>query len=201
MKDINKEILVHLYFNKNLSISSIAKKMDCSQGKINYYFKKFEIKKRTISEAVYQMHNPKGDPFEVKSDLNIQDYFLLGLGLGLYWGEGNKKNKNSVRLGNSDPDLIYCFIDFLESIYKVNKKDMRFNLQIFDNMDSNKLLNFWTKKLRVSKNQFYKIVVTPRRGQGTYKDRVEYGVLTVCFNNTKLRNLIMDKIENITKMY
>lgn len=59
---------------------------------------KYQIKRRSISDAIYHKHNPKGDPFKVKPINNIEEAQLLGMGLGLYWGEGNKANKDLVTL-------------------------------------------------------------------------------------------------------
>ena len=201
MKIPSKELLTDLYLTQSLSAKIISGKLDCSENKINYYLKKYGIPKRTISEAIYTKHNPKGDPFRFKNIVKPEDHFLFGLGLGLYWGEGNKKNKNAVRLGNTDPELIASFIQFLERIYEVDRKKLHFSLQVFSTMNPEQALSFWARKLKVSSKQFYKIVITPPRGKGTYGKKIEHGVLTVHFNNTKLRNIIMAKIENIPKMY
>lgn len=201
MGTLTRGILADLYLKKKMSVMAIAKKFDCSQNRINYYLKKFSIKKRSISEALYSKHNPKGDPFVVKKVIKPSERFLFGLGLGLYWGEGNKLNKNAVRLGNVDPSLISAFIHFLSDIYEVDNKRLRFSLQIFNDTDPKKSLGFWTKKLKVSATQFYKITVTESRAVGTYTRKSEYGVLTVHFNNTKLRDEIVGKIEKIRKMY
>lgn len=201
MKILTKAHLSELYSVRKMSVSAIAKKYDCSQNRINYYLKKFNIPKRSISEALYSKHNPKGDPFVIKRLTKPSEQFLLGLGLGLYWGEGNKLNKNAVRLGNVDPSLISVFIHFLCDIYQVDNKRLRFSLQIFNDTDPKKSLDFWTKKLKVSETQFYKITVTQSRAVGTYTRKSDYGVLTVHFNNTKLRDEIVGKIEKLRKMY
>ena len=62
---------------------------------------------------MYIRYNPKGDPFAFKLPKNGADWKLFGLGIGLYWGEGNKRNKNSIRLGNVDPRLIRAYMLFL----------------------------------------------------------------------------------------
>src|SRR3989344_3535161 len=106
---MNEEELRNLYVKKKMSSSEITRIFKCSEHRVNYWLKKYNISKRSISEAVYQRCNPKGDPFKVKKIESLADAKLLGLGLGLYWGEGNKKNKNSVRLGNSNPLIINNF--------------------------------------------------------------------------------------------
>lgn len=43
-------------------------------------------------------------------------------------------------------------------------------------------------------------MIKERAGTGIYKQVVEYGVLTVYFNNTKLRNLIISQLNKIKVM-
>jgi hypothetical protein len=195
--EITKEKLYELYINKKNSSNKIAKVFGCKEGKINYWLKKFDIKKRTISEAIYGWHNPDGDPFVLSKNHYSGNSFLFGLGLGLYWGEGNKKNKYAVRLGNSDPEIIYYFIKFLEEIYGIDKKKLRFAVQIFSDMDVKKNLIYWSKKIKMPISQFYKTTITPSRGIGTYREKSKYGVLTVHFSNKKLRDIICNEIEKL----
>jgi hypothetical protein len=45
--------LYDLYYVEKKSAAFIANKFKCSQNKINYWIKRFEIPKRSISEAMY----------------------------------------------------------------------------------------------------------------------------------------------------
>ncbi len=189
--------LEHLYLEKKYSAKQIAEIFHCPENRVHYWLKKFSIHKRSISEDIYQKRNPHGDPFQFKKPNNINSAILYGLGIGLYWGEGNKKNKNSVRLGNTDPRVILKFIEFLEKICNIDRKKMRFGLQIFSDMKPDEALNFWQRHLKVKKDQFHKVIVTPTRGVGTYKDKTKHGVLTVYFHNKKLRDLLCSFIEKM----
>lgn len=196
----NKTDLLDLYEVQKKSVSYIAKKYCCSQTGINYWLKKYEINKRSVSEAIYILKNPGGDPFSFQKPKNTARSFLLGLGLGLYWGEGNKKNKYSVRLGNSDPNLILKFIEFLEKIFNIQKTKLRFALQLFNDINPQEAVTFWQKVLHANEDQFYKVIVSTVRGPGTYKNKSQYGVLTIHFSNKKLRDLICNEIENLKKI-
>ena len=88
---IDIDLLKELYLRQKLSSRMIAKKIGCSTSKVNYWLARHAIPKRDISEAVYVLNNPEGDPFEYKKPKTLQSAFLEGLGVGLYWGEGNKK--------------------------------------------------------------------------------------------------------------
>lgn len=194
---ISKKDLEETYFAKNLSAAQTSKLFNCSTNKINYWLAKYELKKRTISEAVYRLRNPLGDPFVLQQPSNIQEGILYGMGLGLYWGEGSKRGKGGMRLGNTDVRLIKKFIEFLEKFFGIQKNKLKFGLQIFSDISPNKALSYWQQELKVEKNQFYKIIISKVRGKGTYKYKSEYGVLSVYFNNTKLKKLICQLIDNI----
>ncbi|MES2014194.1 MAG: hypothetical protein V4437_00045 [Patescibacteria group bacterium] len=190
--------LQELYIKKRMSVAAIASLLGCSQGRINYWLQKHSIQKRTISDASYLKWNPNGNPFSEPVIKDIRTAFLYGLGLGLYWGEGTKSNKVSVRLGNTDPELIKKFLEFLTSVYKIDKSKIHFGLQIFSDMSPKKALSFWCQSLKTHPSQFYKkIVITPSRGVGTYTKKIPHGVITVYFNNKKLRDTICQSIKDI----
>jgi hypothetical protein len=164
--------------------------------------RKYNIKTRKISEAVYLKYNKSGDPFHIPKFVNNEQIkqntaFLYGLGLGLYWGEGTKRNKNTVRLGNSDPRLIKKFIEFLIKIFNINRSKLRFGLQIFSDLKEDVGLDYWSKKLKFPKQKFYKTMITKTGKLGTYKHKSKYGVMTVHFGNTKLRNFLVEKIAEL----
>jgi len=62
-------------------------------------------------------------------------------------------------------------------------------------MSPEKALQFWLKCLKVDRSQFQKIIVTQKREDGTYKNKIKHGVLTVHYNNKKLRNIIGKELE------
>ena len=178
----------------------ISKKLRCSHSKIAYWMGVHSIKRRKISDSIYIKHNPKGDPFIFKLPISDRQKILFGIGLGLYWGEGTKANKYSVRLGNSDPKLILTFISFLETFFNINRNDMRFGLQIFNTINVGKAIKFWTKELKISQKQMMKVIVTPKRNEGTYKRKIEHGVMTLYFHNRKMRDMLNSEIENLKQI-
>ena len=194
---LDESKLRELYARQKLSAREVAKIFGCSEHKVNYWLSAHRITKRSISEAIYVKHNPKGDPFQFKSPRNLEDAKLLGLGLGLYWGEGNKRSKNSVRLGNTNPALIKKFIEFLIKIFNIDKTKLRFGLQIFSDTSRKNALGFWLRELKrfnISRQQFFKVIITPSRGIGNYRDKSKFGVLTVYFSNSKIKKVIDDML-------
>ena len=188
---LSKKLLERLYVVEKKSMQDIAKLSQCSLHKVHYWMQAHGIPMRSISDAIYLKHNPNGDPFAFTPPKTTDDYFLYGLGMGLYWGEVTKSNRYAVRLGNTDPRLLEKFMEFLMTFFGIKRSDFRFGLQIFSDISPQKSLDFWRKKLKIRKEQFYKVTVTKTGSIGTYRKKSQYGVLTVYYNNTKLRDLLI----------
>lgn len=188
---LNKAKLESWYLEDGKSMQDIANALHCSLHKVQYWMQKYSIKIRSTSDAIYLKNNPDGDPFRFSMPKTLEQAELLGFGLGLYWGEGTKADKTSVRLGNTDPELIVKFIEFLVKIFGVKKENMHFSLQLFTDLPQKEAMDFWQKKLKINSSQFYKTVVTKSRGKGTYRKKSKYGVLTVYYHNKKLRDLLV----------
>lgn len=194
---ISRHILHKLYIEKKKSSAEICKILKCSERTVNYWISAYGIPKRSISEAIYLKYNPNGDPFKTPKPKNIKEAILFGLGLGLYWGEGNKRNKNGLRLGNTDPRLLKKFIQFLTKMCGVDRKKLRLGLQIFSDSSPQEVKSFWKKTLNFGDSSFQKVIITPSRGIGTYKKKAQNGVLTVQYYNKKLRDIICAMLDNL----
>ncbi len=193
---IKKEILEKLYINEKKSTRQIGVILKCKEQKVNYWLAKHRIPKRSISEAVYDYKHPKGDPFTHNLPKNLEEGILYGLGLGLYWGEGQKRGKNGLRITNSDPYVLKNFIRFLELFFKIDKNDLHFSIQVPSSVSIEVAEKYWQDILSIPADQFYKTIKLPSRGIGTYKYKSEYGVVILYFNNTRLKEQICDLIEN-----
>ena len=83
------------------------------------------------------------------------------------------------------------FIKFLVKFFKIDKNDLRFHLHTFTDIGLNDAYNYWIKELKIKKTQFYKPTVTISGKLGTYRNKSKYGVLSVYYANTKMRNIIV----------
>lgn len=196
---LSKELLRQLYVRKGKSMQEIADINRCSVHKTQYWMQKYGIKRRSMSDAMYQKHNPDGDPFRFIAPRTHKDWMLYGLGLGLYWGEGTRSNRMEVRLGNTDPALIHIFLTFLQRFFDVKKNDFRFGLQVFSDMNPKEALDFWCRKLRVRASQFYQVVVTQSGSIGTYRNKNRTGVLTIHYHNKKFRDLLIAQLAAVAQ--
>ena len=188
---MDKSTLIDLYTKQQKSISEIASALGCSSNKITYWMIKHGIARRHQRDANYIKAHPGGDPFLFDKPVTEDDFYLYGLGIGIYWGEGNKASKSSVRVGNTDPLLVEYFVRFLERFYGLQRSSLSFGVQIFSDIKADDALAYWCNTLNVKPAQFYKPTLSLSVSQGTYKRRSKYGVITVYFNNSRLKESIM----------
>lgn len=184
---IEKSVLEQFYQKEHLSMMEISKKLHVSVNQVVWWMGRYDITRRSWSEATYVKRNPQGDPFRIKTNLSLQEAELKGIGLGIFWGEGNKTTKYGIKVGNTDHRLINKFIEFLTKICGVDRGKLRFSLIIFNDSDPVQAINYWISRLNIKEEQIGKPTIIPPQGKGTYKNKSKYGVLTVGCFNTKLR--------------
>lgn len=198
---IPRKLVQRLYAKEGKSMKDIATLLGCSVHRVQYWMDYYGMRRRSISEAVYRMNHPDGDPFRFTAPKTSKDQYLFGMGIGLYWGEGTKANKHAVRLGNTDPELLKTFLAFLVRFFHIRKKDCQFGLQLFTDIDPEEALDFWTKKLKIHRRQFYKTTITRSGSIGTYRQKSRYGVLTIYYSNRKLRDLLVSHLPRRSAAY
>ncbi len=190
---------LRILYHSGHSMSEIAHDLDCSIHKVAYWMEKYGIKRRSPSEATYLKANPHGDPFNIKNRLDSKEMFLYGLGVGIYWGEGDKVSKNALRVANTDPYVIKTFTKFLLDICGLEKRKLLYNLISFNDSNPEDARVFWAKELKISPQKFGKIVQIPSQGKGTYKKKSKSGVCIIIVCNMKLKDWMMKQIKAIAK--
>lgn len=196
MSFISKEELERAY-KSGKSMWEISQGLGCSVHKVVYWMNKYDIARRTWSEASYVKLNPGGDPFLIKQELTFFDQFLLGLGLGIYFGEGEKVSRHGIRVANTNVKLIKTFRAFLEEICGVSREKIKYSIICFNDTTPSVASNYWSKELGISNDKFGKIVQIPPQGKGTYKRKSLYGVCTISVSNIKLKQWLMSQLEGL----
>jgi hypothetical protein len=193
---ISKTSLRKLY-SDGKSMLEIASILSCSVHRIVYWMDKYGLERRNLSQAQYVKANPGGDPFNIKTELNMDEIFLYGLGLGIYLGEGEKTTESKVRVANSNPMIIRIFIRFLLEICQLEKRKLLYQIICFNNSDPEKIKKYWANQLKISPEKFGKIVQIPRQGKGTYKNKSSNGVCILTVASIKLKPWIMSRLTEL----
>jgi transposase len=79
---------------------------------------------------------------------------LFLTGLSIYWGEGEKTDSGRVSLVNSDERMLKVIINFYRKALKIPEEKLRAALFIYNDIDEKKALKYWSKSLKISKNNF-----------------------------------------------
>jgi transcriptional regulator with XRE-family HTH domain len=124
--------------------------------------------------------------------LSQRDAMMIGI--GLYWGEGSKKNERRFIFTNSDETIIRCMINWL-SIIGIPPTEIVG--QIYINAQHQDRINivqkFWVKKLGIHDAQLRKTVLTKTPHKKYYANRDSYfGTFRLMVKkSTKLQYLTM----------
>jgi len=117
------------------------------------------------------------------------------LGLALWWGEGSK-DRHSVAVTNSDPDVILVTIRWLREVYRVPLRKFRLRLHIHETAHIRAIEAFWRKVTGVTAGQFHRPYIIPKKPKEPFH-RLPYGVCRVSVYDVELFDLLCVKLEHI----
>lgn len=100
--------------------------------------------------------------------LNEKRLFLSAL----YWAEGSKKD---FGLSNTDPELIKVFVSGLREVFCVTEDRLRVSIRIYEDLDKDECLNFWSEVVKIPKERFLKVDVLHGKKVG----KLKYGMCRV----------------------
>lgn len=192
---IAKETLEQLYVQEKKSMQEIADELGCSVHKVQYWMDKYGLGRRGRDEATYTKRNPDGDPFDIQRLETPSQQSLFDLCVGLYIGEGTKSDQ-IVSLANLDPKVIQIWLRFLREICRVEEKKLFAYLNMFDDLDVENTITFWQHVTGLSRAQFFKPTVRPKRSS-EYGKKSPYGTLTVGVSNKKLARKMTEWCHNV----
>jgi hypothetical protein len=103
-------------------------------------------------------------------------------GCMLYWAEGSK-NRNLVKLANSDVQLVRFFARFLRESMGVKRADFVLRLNVYTNngLSVSEIERFWLDALELPRSCLRKHTLnhTPTSSSGKSTTRLPYGVCTI----------------------
>ncbi|MBN8867808.1 MAG: helix-turn-helix domain-containing protein [Solirubrobacterales bacterium] len=102
----------------------------------------------------------------------------------MYIGEGYKRNRNVVGLGNSDPTVVMLANDW---ITRLSRNKIQYSIQFHADQSLDELRSFWSECLAIEPEQikFQRKSNSGKLGGRNWRSR--HGVLTVRTSDTRLR--------------
>ena len=183
-------------YHSGLSMLEVARKMNVSLASINHIMRRKSIERRLPSETLRHQFYNSPLSFNPKQNLTTREEMLKTAGLMLYWGEGFKKNAQSVSFANSDPLMVRIFVKFLRTIYRVDESRLRYLIYCYTNHKIEELTTFWSSLTQIPKSQFQKPYI--RRNGGNKHNKMKYGVVHVVYSDTRLIQLILKEIKQLS---
>ncbi len=105
---------------------------------------------------------------------------LFIAGISIYWGEGDSKDKNPLRMANSDPRMIRVYCEFLKKGMHIPKEKIKAWVLLYPELDKKKCESFWQKTCGLGRENFVKSQII----QGRHKTkRLEMGVCNIVVNS------------------
>ena len=124
----------------------------------------------------------------IKFDFNKNTSELL-LAM-LYLGEGFKKTRSHIGLGNSNPEIALMFIKLLKLIYKAEESKFRCFLHLRMDQDEKKERVFWSNFLGISIKYFRKTQFD-KRTEGTKTWKEYHGVCAIYYYDAKIEKRLV----------
>ena len=116
----------------------------------------------------------------------------------MYIGEGYKRNRNKVAIGNSNPAVV-ALADFWIRRFTDNK--VTYGLQYHADQDPGELIRFWSSQL-TAEPELFRLQRKSNSGQLSGRNwRSEWGVLTVNVGDTDLRARLQGWIDCVQKAW
>jgi hypothetical protein len=119
-------------------------------------------------------------------------------GCTLHWAEGDK-TRNSVRMANSDPELLALFVGFLRRHFGVRSEQIAIHCNLFaDHIERQaEIERFWLARLGLPQSSLRKSVVNTysKHSQKKRQNKLPFGTCKVVVHSTRIQQTILGSIQ------
>lgn len=136
----------------------------------------------------------------------IFDHDLFFIGLALFWAEGGKREKYSVRFVNSDPIIIKAIMRFFRKICYVDNTKITLIIHLYPNIKEETAKEFWSKITGLPLTHFRKSQTQISKSSKHKRpvNRLPYGTLHItigdAYLNKKLKGWILGLSQQFNNM-
>ncbi len=205
---------------QGMSYSQIKTKLGISKSTLSSWLKEMPLSKKRISELrdnnetrIERFRNTMRKKRELRLSkiynkqkkiifpLSSKEFFIAGL--FLYWGEGSKSYNSTLGMSNTDPAIIKFFIKWISICFKVPRKKLSVQLQLYKDMDIEQEKKYWSQILSIPEKQFIKpyIKETFRKNITHNKGGFGHGTCNIRIGNARLTEKVLMGIKAITNQY
>lgn len=189
---------------KGFSYNEISKEISVPKSTLSYWLKKIGVSEKIKSDNIRKTkfiwsknisrYNKTRAKLYLKNRKNflndyanevsrISDQELWWLGIGLYLGEGEKKEKHKIRFVNSDPAIIIIMMLFFQKCCGISADKFNARIQCYGKQDYQSLLTFWSELTKIDSENFWQPQVVESKHRIS---KLEYGTLHLTISDSKL---------------
>lgn len=122
-------------------------------------------------------------------------------GIFLYWGEGTKLMKGPIIISNTDPKVIKFSLYWMIRGLEIPKNKLKVTLHLYNDMDIQKEMEYWSKQLRLPLSQFSKPYIKKSTRVNIDHKGYGHGTCALLVSNVLLKEKIMMAIKAISDYY
>lgn len=123
---------------------------------------------------------------------NISDKESIIIASMLYWAEGSKKD---FSISNTNPDLIYTFINAMRRSFKLKNSDFKISLRLYEDLNKAECLKFWSKITDINLDDSTSINTL----KGSKKGKLKYGMCRIRIRKSGIIHKTLFAVANLTK--
>ncbi len=120
-------------------------------------------------------------------------------GLCLYWGEGTKLINGPISINNTDPGVMKFVLHWMIKGLGISKKSIKVRLQLYNDMNIKKEINYWHRELKIPLSQFAKPYVKKSLRINIDHKGFGHGTCGLLTSNILLKEKIMMAIRAISE--
>lgn len=136
---------------------------------------------------------------ENKNWLPLSKRELFIAGLFLYWGEGNKANRNTVGVYNTDPTLIKFALRWFTECLEIPASKIRVRLHLYSDMNIEGTTAYWQHLLSLPRSSFGKPYIKKTTRAALDHKGFGHGTCGIVAYNTIVKEKILMAIKAITE--
>lgn len=213
MEPEKREDARRLRREEGMAITDICKQLGVSKSSVSVWVRDIELT-QDQKEALYRQHyafraqieggNTNARKFrerrrqyqaEGRQKARERDPLHIA-GCMLYWGEG-AKNRNCLKMSNSDPDMLRFFTRFLRESLDVDTSRITVRIMCYLNngVNQEEVENHWAKILSLPKECFRKTTVNQPISSQQRGRKLLYGTCEVAVSETRIVQHVFGAIQ------
>lgn len=204
---------IELRQGKKMSYSAIQKELDIPKSTLSGWLREYPLSEERILELRrrgWRSGEASRERFRntmrKKRDMHFQELYKIEkqrlqkctedsrytAGLALYAAEGAKKDLYRISLANTDSTIILFFIRWLAEFLDINKKELKFQLHLYKNMNIEKEIKYWKNSLKIGDGQLYKTQIRNlTKNSFVYQESFRHGTCSMYFSNKEKKARLM----------